>query len=104
MFFLELPQEVLKFNDICMSWSSPKTDQETNLLNLENPDLHVILPSAQSFCSPSNLWLPMLHILYSNYLILIGNCILFVVVRCLSNINLINLDKFLEMSKTDINL
>ena len=26
----KVQQEVLKFNDICMSWSSPKTDLETN--------------------------------------------------------------------------
>ena len=32
----KVQQEVLKFNDICMSWSSPKTDQETNFQNLEN--------------------------------------------------------------------
>ena len=31
-----LQQEVLKFNDICLSWSSPKTDLVTNFLNLEN--------------------------------------------------------------------
>ena len=29
-------EEVLKFNDICVSWSSPKTDLVTNFLNLEN--------------------------------------------------------------------
>ena len=30
--------QVLKFNDICVSWndSTPKTDLETNFLNLEN--------------------------------------------------------------------
>ena len=32
----KLQQEVLKFNDIYLSWSSPKTDLETNILNLEN--------------------------------------------------------------------
>ena len=32
----KLQQEVLKFNDICVSWSSPKTDLVTNFLNLEN--------------------------------------------------------------------
>ena len=32
----KLLQEVLKFNDICMSWSSPKTDLKTNFLNSEN--------------------------------------------------------------------
>ena len=32
----KLQQEVLKFNDICVSWSSPKTDLEKNFLNLEN--------------------------------------------------------------------
>ena len=32
----KLQQEVWKFNDICVRWSSPKTDLETNFLNLEN--------------------------------------------------------------------
>ena len=32
----KLQQEVLKFNDICMSWSSQKSDLETNFLNSEN--------------------------------------------------------------------
>ena len=32
----KLQQEVLKFNDICMSWSSQKTDQEMNSSNLQN--------------------------------------------------------------------
>ena len=32
----KLQQEVLKFDDICVNWSSPKTDLETNFLNLEN--------------------------------------------------------------------
>ena len=32
----KLQQEVLKFNDICVSWSSPKTGLEINFLNLEN--------------------------------------------------------------------
>ena len=32
----KLHQKVLQFNDTCVSWSSPKTDQETNFLNLEN--------------------------------------------------------------------
>ena len=32
----KLQQEVLKFNDICVSWSSPKTDVATNFLNPEN--------------------------------------------------------------------
>ena len=32
----KLQQEALKFNDICMSWSSPKTDLATNFLNPEN--------------------------------------------------------------------
>ena len=31
-----LQQELLKFIDICVSWSSPKTEQVTNFLNLEN--------------------------------------------------------------------
>ena len=29
-------QEVVKFNDIYVSWSSPNTDLVTNFLNLEN--------------------------------------------------------------------
>ena len=32
----KLQQEVLKFNDICVSWSSQKTDLDINFLNLEN--------------------------------------------------------------------
>ena len=32
----KLQQEVIRFNDICVSWSSPKTDFETNFSNLEN--------------------------------------------------------------------
>ena len=35
----KLQQEVLKFNDICVSWSSPKTDLVTNFLNLENRNI-----------------------------------------------------------------
>ena len=36
LLILKLQQEVLKSNDIYMSWSSPKTDLEANVLNLEN--------------------------------------------------------------------
>ena len=32
----KLQQAVWKFNDICLIWSSPKTDLEKNFLNLEN--------------------------------------------------------------------
>ena len=32
----KLQQVVLNFDDICVSWSSPKTDLETSFLNLEN--------------------------------------------------------------------
>ena len=32
----KLQQEVLNFNDICVSCSSPKTDLVTNFLNSEN--------------------------------------------------------------------
>ena len=32
----KLQEEFLKFNDICVSWSFPTTDLETNILNLEN--------------------------------------------------------------------
>ena len=36
LLILKLQQEVLKSNDIYMNWSSPKTDLEANVLNLEN--------------------------------------------------------------------
>ena len=39
-------QEVWKFNDICVSWSSPKPDLETNCLNLENRNFENV-----SFCT-----------------------------------------------------
>ena len=32
----KLQQGVLKFNDICISWSSPKTNLVTTVLNVEN--------------------------------------------------------------------
>ena len=32
----KLRQEVSKFNDIYVSWGSPKTDLDTNFVNLEN--------------------------------------------------------------------
>ena len=32
----KLQQEDFKFNDICVSWSFPKTYMETNFLSLEN--------------------------------------------------------------------
>ena len=31
----KLQQEVLKFNDICVIWNSPKTDLLTNFINLK---------------------------------------------------------------------
>ena len=34
--FKKLQHEVLKFNEISMSWSSSNIDLETNFLNLEN--------------------------------------------------------------------
>ena len=37
----KLQQEVLKFNDMCESWSSPKTDLETNFLNPENQSFEI---------------------------------------------------------------
>ena len=36
LLIFKLQQEVLKFNNICVSSSAPKTDLETNFLNLEN--------------------------------------------------------------------
>ena len=38
----KLQQEVLKFNEICVNWSLPKTDLETNFLNLENPSFEKV--------------------------------------------------------------
>ena len=32
----KLQQELLQFNNICVSWNSPKTELETDLFNLEN--------------------------------------------------------------------
>ena len=32
----KLQEEVLKFSNICMSWSFPKTNLVTNFINLEN--------------------------------------------------------------------
>ena len=32
----KLQREVFKFNDICVSWSSPKTDLVINIFSLEN--------------------------------------------------------------------
>ena len=34
LLIFKLQRNVWKFNDICVSWSSPKTDLETNFLNL----------------------------------------------------------------------
>ena len=39
----KLQQEVLKFIDICVSWSSPKTDLETNFLSLEKRSFEIFL-------------------------------------------------------------
>ena len=39
----KLQQKVRKSKDICMSWSSPKTDMETNFLNLYNQSLSTSL-------------------------------------------------------------
>ena len=38
----KVQQEFLKFNDICVNWRPPKTDLETNVLNLENQSLEYI--------------------------------------------------------------
>ena len=37
----KLQQDFLKFSDICVSWNSPKTDLETNILNLKNRSFEV---------------------------------------------------------------
>ena len=38
----KLQEEVSKFKDICVSWSSPKTDLETKYLHLENRSFECI--------------------------------------------------------------
>ena len=35
----KLQKEVLKFSDICVSWSSPKIDLATNFLNLKKNEV-----------------------------------------------------------------
>ena len=39
LLIFKLQQEVLKFSDICVSWSSTKTDLEANFLNLKNREV-----------------------------------------------------------------
>ena len=38
----KLQQKVLKFNDVSVSWSSPKTKLVTNFLNLENQMFEIV--------------------------------------------------------------
>ena len=45
----KLQQEVSKFNDICVSWGSPKTDLKTNFLNFENGSLKMSVFLASNF-------------------------------------------------------
>ena len=42
LLIFKLQQKVLKLKDICLSWSFPKTDQETSFLNLENRSFEYI--------------------------------------------------------------
>ena len=39
----KLQQDVLKFNDICASWSSAEAELGTNILNLENRSFEIFL-------------------------------------------------------------
>ena len=41
--FFKFQQEVLKFNDVCLSWSSSNTDLVTNFLNPEKRDFENVL-------------------------------------------------------------
>ena len=50
----ELQQEVWKFNDICMSWSSIKTDLEMNFFNLENRSFGYVTFPISNF--KVNIW------------------------------------------------
>ena len=65
----KLQQEVLKFNDICMSWSSPKTDLMTNFLNPENRSFEniSIVTFKQIFDIPllNNLFISFLNLFMS---------------------------------------
>ena len=45
----KLQQKVWKFNDICVSWSSPKTNSETNFLNIKNWSFEYVSFSQQWF-------------------------------------------------------
>ena len=58
----KLKQEVLKFNDICVSWSSRKTDLKTNFLNLANLSFENV-----SF----TIWLICLHVIYNLFNIIL---------------------------------
>ena len=42
LLYFKLQQEVLEFNDTCVSWSSPKADLVTNFLNLENRSFEIV--------------------------------------------------------------
>ena len=50
LLIFQLQQEILKFSDICVSWSSPKTDLEINFLNLGNRSFE-----SASFCRDSEV-------------------------------------------------
>ena len=45
----KLRQEVWRFNDICVGWSFPQTDLETNFLNLENRSFEFLVTFKQIF-------------------------------------------------------
>ena len=63
----KLQQEVLKFNEICVSWSSSKTDLVRNFLNLENRSFENVSFSQQYRLSK---YLPFLYLITYLFLFL----------------------------------
>ena len=63
-----LQQEVLKFNDICVSWTSPKTSLETNFLDRKSKfrehQFFSIVTFEQIFGIPLlfNLFIPLIEL------------------------------------------
>ena len=51
LLIFKLQQEVFEFSDICVSWSSAKTDLETNFLNLRNRSFENVSFSQSHFVS-----------------------------------------------------
>ena len=55
----KLQREVLKFNGTSVSWSSPKTELETNFLNLENQSFENV--SFSQYQLLNKIWYYFIH-------------------------------------------